>query len=171
MLLDYVKTIQITYNATRAQRLRYRGYFILTWKNPTNQGNMTIHEKFKDAVRQRAAMAHQGQGYTFIPPQENVLNSETSANNGVICASSSVEHQRCRHRHRQRHGGICNTGQVLNGGESGNKMSGKIKSGARSGEYSRSESSPSFCKILHTRSFFSQISPTDISECRARDGE
>ena len=56
-----------------------------------------------------------------------VLSSETSAHNRVICASSSVEHRRCRHRHHQRHGGIRNTGKVLNCGESGNKMSGKIK--------------------------------------------
>ena len=53
-------------------------------------------------------MAHQGQGYTYIPPQERTrqrpidsqLRSqlrETSASNGVI----SVEHRRRRHRHRQ----------------------------------------------------------------------
>ena len=34
--------------------------------------------------------------------------------------------------------------KVLNCGESGKKMSGKIKSGGRSGEYSPSESSPPF---------------------------
>ena len=68
--------------------------------------------------------------------------------NGVICASSSVEHRRCRHR--QRHGGIRNTGKVLNCGEGGSKMSGKIKSGGRRGKYSRSESSLPFCFRLET---------------------
>ena len=49
---------------------RYRGHFILKWKNPTNPGNMSIHENFRDAMRQRATMAHDGQGCTDIPPQE-----------------------------------------------------------------------------------------------------
>ena len=75
-----------------------------------------------------------------------VLSFETSTNNGVNCVSSSVEHRRCRHRHRHRqlHGGIHHTWKVLNCGESGKKMSGKIKSGGRSGEYSPSESSLPF---------------------------
>ena len=75
-----------------------------------------------------------------------VLSSETSTSNGVNCGSSSVEDGRCRHRHRhrQRHGGIRNAEKVLNCGESGNKMSGKIKGGGRSGEYSPCESSPPF---------------------------
>ena len=70
MFLDNLKTIQITYNATRGEPLRYRGHFILLWKDPTNPGNMSIHENFTDAVRQRAAIAPQGHGYTHIPPQE-----------------------------------------------------------------------------------------------------
>ena len=45
-------------------------FFFLKWKDPTNPGNVSIHENFRDAVRQRATMAHQGQGYTYIPPQE-----------------------------------------------------------------------------------------------------
>ena len=164
MPVDYLKTIQISYNATRGERLRCRVHFIQKWKNPTKLGNMSIHENFRDAVRQRAVMAHQGEGYTPAslhrkgfdsdPSIHNyVLNSETSINNGVICASSSVEHRRCRHRHRRRHGGIRNTGEVLNGGESGNKMSGKIKSGWRRGKYRRPESSLLW-KMLHIRSSF-----------------
>ena len=31
---------------------------------------MSIHENFKDAVKSRATMAHQGQGHTHIPPHE-----------------------------------------------------------------------------------------------------
>ena len=104
-----------------------------------------------------------------------VLSSETSTNNGVNCAGSSVEDRRCRHRHRHRqlHGGIRHTEKVLNCGESGNKMSGKIKGGGRSGEYSPSESSPPFCNILHIRSFFLQISPADIGRmlCTATGSE
>ena len=31
---------------------------------------MPIHEHFRDAVKLRATMAHQGQGYAYILPQE-----------------------------------------------------------------------------------------------------
>ena len=98
------------------------------------------------------------------------LNSETNAQNGVICATSSVEHRRCRnrHRHRQRLGGTRNNGKVFNCG-----VSGKIKSGGRSGKYSLSESSLHFTKScpFAVLCFSCQISPTDISKCRACDGE
>ena len=49
--LDHLKTIQITCNATQGERLRYRNDFMLQWENPTNPGIMSIHEKFRDAVK------------------------------------------------------------------------------------------------------------------------
>ena len=49
------------------------------------------------------------------------------------------------------------------------QMSGKIKGGGRSGEYSPCESSPPFA-IAHSWFFF-QISPADVGECCARDGK
>ena len=77
-----------------------------------------------------------------------------------------MEHR--RRRHRQRHGGIRNTGKVLNCGESGKKKNGKVSDGGRNGKYS--PLSPHF--FLQKSCTFvvsSKNSPTDISECRARD--
>ena len=115
MFLDYLKATQITYNATRRERLRYRGHFKPKWKDPTNPGNMSCHEHLRDAVGQRAFI--QSKGLDKDPLICNyVLNSETNANNGVICALSSVENRRCRrHRHRQRLGGIRDTGKSSTG--------------------------------------------------------
>ena len=66
-----------------------------------------------------------------------VLNSETHASNGVL----TVEHRRRRHRDRQRHGGICNNGKMLNNHENGKKKNGKISDGGRTGKYCPSEPS------------------------------
>ena len=38
------------------------------------------------------------------------------------------------HGHKTRHGGILNTGKILNSGESGNQKNGKTKSGGRNGK-------------------------------------
>ena len=100
-----------TYNATQGERLRYRGHFILKWKNPTNPGNMSMHENFRDAVRQ---------GYTNIPPQERtqerpiVLHLRSQLRDehqqwSQLCWFIRGRRCRHRHRHRQQHGGIRHT--------------------------------------------------------------
>ena len=67
MFLDNLKKIPITHRATQGERNRYKNHFVLKWKNPTNSGNMSIHENFTDAEKSRATMACQGHGYAYIP--------------------------------------------------------------------------------------------------------
>ena len=47
----------------------------MKWKNPEKLGSMSIHERFKDAVKSRASMAYQGQGYTYIL-HDNILDKD-----------------------------------------------------------------------------------------------
>ena len=143
--LDYLKKIPITYSVTQGERLRHKNPFVLKWKNPKNPGNVSIHEKIPDAVKQRATMAYRWQGYTCITPQEKTRQRSIDLqlrSRRIPAMESSVEHRRRRHRHRQRHGGIRNNRKILNSGEDGSKKNGKISSGGRRGKYSRSEPSP-----------------------------
>ena len=59
-----------THSASQAEQFRDKSHLVLKWKNPRNNGNMSIHENFKDAVKSRATTVHQGQGYTYTPPHE-----------------------------------------------------------------------------------------------------
>ena len=153
MFLDYLKTIQITYTATQGERLPYRSHFIMKWKNPTNPGNMSIHEIFRDAVKLRATMAYayQGQGFAYIhkkghdkdqsicncvlsPPRRMPTIESYPWNTGavvIVIVNEMVE--------------FATSGKIFNSGENGNKKNGKISNGERNGEYSRSTS---FAKSL-----------------------
>ena len=59
MFLDYLKTININYKATRRERDRYKNQFVVRWKDPPNWCKMSIHEDVKEAVKSRATMIHQ----------------------------------------------------------------------------------------------------------------
>ena len=85
-----------------------------------------------------------------------------------------MEHRRRRCRHRQRHGGIRNTGKNPNNGENDiNDKNDKIGMDGRNGtnEYRFPELPNHFGNFFASQSIFSlDISRTDISECRSRDG-
>ena len=87
---------------------------------------------------------------------------------------SSVGHRRRRHLHRQRHGGIRNMGKNPNYGENDiNGKNYKICMDGRNGtnECRFLELPKSLCQfICQSVIFLLDITRTDTSECRARDG-
>ena len=63
--------------STQGKRLPCRSHFTLKWKNPTHPGNVSIHANYRDAMKQRATMAHQGQGHAYVPPQVRIRQRPT----------------------------------------------------------------------------------------------
>ena len=147
---------------TWKERLQYKGHIILKWKSTTNPDNMSIHENFRDAVRQRATLAQQEQCHTYIPPQERTRQRPIDLN---LRSQVSDECQQRSH--------LCQLVQYATLGMSSTVASVATRRMARSAivgdeVHSVALSPHLFLQEPCTFVFF-KISLTDITECRARD--
>ena len=69
LFCDYLKTVEIEYNATWDERHCHKNQYVLRWKNEKNPGKVSIQDDFKRAARSLAMVKHQdGIGNAKIPP-------------------------------------------------------------------------------------------------------
>ena len=117
---------------------------------------MSVLKNFRDVVRKRATMAHQGKVYAYISPQERTRQRPVFETNAVVMVNDMVE--------------FATMGKSLSVARVGKRS---MARSAMVGEMVDTVAlSPltSIAQDLHIHSN-KKIPPTDVSECCARNGE